>query len=152
VRALLHQFTTAKYNAESLADWTHQPHSSNSGNSIAAKQQQLQQSSNGTAASATDSNTANAYMNSTADSISDAAVHASGNSSDTDDNSSDSSSVNEYDSFATLLPDDNQPGSIVKTMHFPGENNVSMRIITNSYYIYTVLCYAVQVLILTEIG
>eukprot|EP00953_Heterococcus_sp_UTEX-ZZ885_P014039 7990-Heterococcus_DN1.PRE.1 len=127
VRALLHQFTTAKYSAESLADWTHQPHSSSSSNSSssskAAKQQQLQQSSIGTAASATDSNTTNAYMNSTADSISDAAVHASGNSSDTDDNSSDSSSVNEYDSFATLLPDDIQPGSIVNTMHFPGENN-----------------------------
>jgi hypothetical protein len=137
VRALLHQFTTAKYSAESLADWTHQPHSSGSSSSSSsktAKQQQLQQSSNGTAASATDSNGISTPVSSTADSMSVAAVHNSGNSTDTDDNSSDSSSINEYDSFATLLPDDIQPGSIVKTMHFPGENNVSMRNITNSYY------------------
>jgi hypothetical protein len=137
VRALLHQFTTAKYNAESLADWTHQPHSSSSSSSSsskAANQQQLQQSSNGAAASATDSNSISTPVSSTADSMSAAAVHASGNSSDSDDNSSDSSSVNAYDSFATLLPDDIQPGSIVKTMHFPGENNVSMRNTINSYY------------------
>jgi hypothetical protein len=69
-------------------------------------------------------------------------VHASGgNISDTDDNisDSDSSSVNDDDDgFATLLPDDFQSGTVVETMHFPGENNVSTCI--HYCYVLTLHC------------